>query len=63
MSSTKLRRALRAKFGSRKYRLTRDDYVHVYGRMPNSNVTGWYVLGTRWGVETMIAMGAWESDA
>jgi len=27
-----------------KYRITRDGEVHFYGTMPNSNVTGWYLV-------------------
>ncbi len=27
------------------YRITRDDEVHFYGRIPNTNQTGWYFKG------------------
>ena len=27
-----------------KYRITRDGEVHFYGKMPNSNVTGWWLF-------------------
>jgi hypothetical protein len=43
MSTNTLRAAPRAKFGDRQYRITRDDEIHVYGTMPNTNATGWYV--------------------
>ena len=44
MSMTKLRAALRERFGARRYRVTRGE-VHAYGAMPNSIVTGWYFVG------------------
>ena len=27
-----------------KYRITSNSEVHFYGTMPNSNVTGWYLV-------------------
>ena len=39
------RAALRNAFGAGKYRITRDGEIHVYGRMPNSTKTGWYLYG------------------
>lgn len=45
--TNQLRSMLRRKFGDRKYRLTADGEVHVYGCMPNSIVTGWYLLGSK----------------
>jgi len=41
---TRLRRALRGTFGERKYRIS-DGQVHIYGRMPNSNMIGWWLFG------------------
>lgn len=41
----KLRAALRAKYGARKYQITRDDEVHIYGLMPNSTTIGWWYMG------------------
>ena len=41
----KLRAALRAKYGARKYQITRDDEVHIYGLMPNSQTVGWWYMG------------------
>ena len=47
MKATKaLRTALRAKFGTRQYLITKDGMVHVYGTMPNTNQEGWYLLGS-----------------
>ena len=42
----KLREILRLDFGIRKYRITNDGDVHVYGTMPNSQETGWYLKGS-----------------
>ncbi len=41
----KLRFALRTKFGSRKYRITKRGDVNVYGVIPNTNTVGWYFYG------------------
>lgn len=40
-----LRAALRARFGARRYRITRDAEIHVYGQMPNTNIVGWWFFG------------------
>ena len=40
-----LRTALRAKYGARKYQITRDDEVYIYGVMPNSQTVGWWSMG------------------
>ena len=45
MTTTAIRAALRNAFGAGKYRITRDGEIHVYGQMPNSIVTGWYLYG------------------
>lgn len=50
--TAKLRELLRRDYGAGKYRLTKDGDVHVYGTMPNTNQTGWYLLGSRRRVET-----------
>ena len=42
---TKLRNALRAEYGPRCYRITRTGEVHVYGKMPNSAIVGWWLMG------------------
>jgi hypothetical protein len=39
-------------------RITRDGKVHAYGRMPNSIVTGWWLVGyaeevLRWAIEDL----------
>lgn len=45
MTISQIRKILRAKFGTRHYRITAGNEIHVYGKMPNSNVTGWYFFG------------------
>jgi len=43
-----LRKALVAKYGARKYRITGTamaEEVHLYSQMPNSIVTGWWLMG------------------
>lgn len=43
-----LRKMLREEFGTRKYRIVGSGpttEVHAYGQMPNTNKTGWYLLG------------------
>lgn len=47
----KLRELLRRDYGARCYRITRNDEVHVYGKMPRSIVVGWWLLGSRRCVE------------
>ena len=45
MTIGQIRKTLRARFGARRYRITRDNEIHVCGRMPNTNATGWYFFG------------------
>jgi len=55
------RSALRAEFGRGKFRITRPHLaggeVHAYGKMPNSDVTGWWLVGDRRAVERSWEMG------
>jgi hypothetical protein len=44
-----VRAALRAKYGAGKHRITgthATEEVHVYSTMPNSNQTGWWLMGS-----------------
>ena len=41
-----IRTALRAKFGTRNYLITKNGMVHVYAVMPNAYREGWYILGS-----------------
>lgn len=45
MSKQAIRNALRSAFGDRQYRITKSGEIHVYGDMPNTNMTGWYLFG------------------
>lgn len=45
ISRAQLRFALREKYGARCYRITRNDEVHIFGNMPNSNKVGWWLMG------------------
>jgi hypothetical protein len=45
ISRAKLRNALRTKYGKRNYRIDRNDLVHIYGVMPNSQSVGWWLMG------------------
>ena len=47
----KLRELLRRDYGAGRYRLTKEGEVHIYGQMPNSIVTGWWLKGSRESVE------------
>ena len=43
-----LRKALREKYGARKYKITGTvcaESVHIYGKIPNSILTGWWYMG------------------
>lgn len=54
---TAIRQALRTKYGTRKYRIDADGTIHVYGRMPNATLTGWYLLGRIDSRETLQGLG------
>ena len=41
---TRKEAAAHAKVNGLRYRI-KDDEVHFYGQMPNSNTTGWYLGG------------------
>ena len=52
-----LRAALRAQFGARKYKITGTaccEQVHVYGLMPNSTTTGWWLMGDLFNAELWL---------
>ena len=49
--TAQLRELLRRDYGAGKYRITKDDEIHAYGKMPNSIETGWYLVGYRAEVE------------
>ena len=45
INHSQLRAALRTKYGSRNYRITRNDEVHIFGVMPNTQIVGWWLMG------------------
>lgn len=47
MTKIEIRNIIRTAAAERgvSYRITREDEVHFYGRMPNSIETGWYLVG------------------
>ncbi len=49
--TAQLRDCLRRQFGAGKYKITKSDEVHAYGKMRNSIETGWYLVGYRAEVE------------
>tara|TARA_R110000822_G_scaffold100288_2_gene225900 strand:+ start:1943 stop:2185 length:243 start_codon:yes stop_codon:yes gene_type:complete len=58
ISRETLRAALRAKFGSGNYRITRNDEVHVYGLMPNARNVGWWLMGDILSAELWLGLHA-----
>lgn len=44
-TDAEVRKAVKAIFGAKNARVTRNGEVHVKGRMPNTNQVGWYLLG------------------
>ena len=44
MTTTQIRKILRAHFGTRRYRTHPNGEIYVYGRMPNTNEDGWYLF-------------------
>jgi hypothetical protein len=39
------RTLLRREHGAGKFRVTKSGAVHAYGKMPNTNTIGWWLLG------------------
>lgn len=52
-----IRAALVAKFGARKYRITKNGEIHAYGVMPSTNQDGWYLFGEIDSAETIAHLG------
>ena len=58
ITMTAIRQALRAQFGSRNYRITRNGEIHAYSPMPNADqVTGWWLYGWVGDSTTMARLG------
>lgn len=45
MTESEVRKILRDVYGARQYRITSTGEIHVYGRMPNTDVVGWRYAG------------------
>jgi hypothetical protein len=58
MTTPAIRSALRRVFGDRKYRVTAVGEIHVYGQIPNSDATGWYLYGFSWDPATIRSIEA-----
>lgn len=58
-----IRATLRSAFGSKNCCITRDDEIHIYGQMPNSIETGWYVYGWLGDADTMRRIDDLAHDA
>lgn len=41
----KIRQAVKTIFGAKNARVTKNGELHVFGKMPNTNEQGWYLLG------------------
>ena len=57
MSERKLRNYMSEKFGKRNYRIRNAGGIDAYGKIPNTNATGWYFLGWRDDVVALIKIG------
>ena len=57
IEASAIRQTLRAEFGARQYRITRDGEIHVHGTMPNTNQVGWYLYGSIDNTETLARLG------
>jgi hypothetical protein len=57
IAASAIRQALRREFGARQYRITRDGEIHVYGQMPNSIETGWWLYGHIDDQQTLCNLG------
>lgn len=44
-TDAEVRAAVKSIFGAKNARVTKNGEVHVKGVMPNTNVSGWYLLG------------------
>lgn len=53
MTINAIKKALRSKFGYRKYRISNNGEIHVYEKMPHTNEERWYLYGYVGDVDTM----------
>lgn len=45
LSEKEIRSKLRDKYGNRNYRIRKDGSIAVCGKMPNTDIFGWFFLG------------------
>lgn len=58
VETSAIRQALRAKFGARRYRITRDGEIRVYGPMTNAtHIIGWRLFGHVSDYQTLCNLG------
>jgi len=57
IAASAIRQALRAEFGARRYRITRNGEIHAWGKMPNANVVGWWLYGWIGDNSTLARLG------
>ena len=58
IEASAVRQALRAEFGARRYRITRNGEVHVYGPMTNAaHIVGWRLYGHVNDQQTLCNLG------
>jgi len=58
IAASAIRQALRAEFGARKYRITRDGEIQVYGPMTNAtHIIGWRLYGHVSDQQTLCNLG------
>ena len=53
-----VRRYVAARDGVERVRITHDGLIHAYGRMPNTDRTGWYFAGYAADIRSMAAAEA-----
>ena len=56
MSATQIRTILRNAFGAYKYQINKKGEISVFGQMPNTNTTGWYLFGFLGNAETELRL-------
>lgn len=59
----RVRSVLRLVYGSRRYRITRDGEIHIYGPMPNADTVGWYLYGRLDDLRTLVRINMLEDMA
>lgn len=58
MSIRQIRKLLVSQFGPRRYRITRDGEIHVFGPLPHTRYRAWYLYGYLDSPETLAALAS-----